>query len=114
MSTCTVFCIETDFSAYLVREYAGNVLRKILFFRDPLVGPFFLEQIFEAPQKSIIIFYRQQKSCYTHNYTIPKTPEIAGHTDGHRFLDVSHTIAPKGQKCSDIFSLFGPRYIMQQ
>ena len=78
------------------------------FFWDPLVVPFGLKAIFEDPQKSSMIFYRKDMEAKivlrTHNYVIPKTPKINGHTHGHRFLDVSDTISPKGKK-STIYEL---------
>ena len=71
------------------------------FFWDPLVVPFGLKAIFEDPQKSSMIFYRKDLTAKIMSRThmlflkLPKSPDAR--TDGHRFLDVSDTIAPKGQ-----------------
>ena len=71
----------------MVREYGGKFLRKNMFFWDPLVVPFLLEHIFGDPQKSSMIFYRKVLAAKimsrTHNYVIPKTPEIAARTRTH-------------------------------
>ena len=78
-----------------------NFYEKTRFFWDPLVVPFGLKAIFEDLQKSTMIFYRKDLTAKimlrTHMLflKLPKYPD--GRTHGHRFLDVSHTIAPKGQ-----------------
>ena len=74
---------------------------KTCFFWDPLFVHFLLNLSFEDPQKSNMIFYRKDLLAKimlrTHMLflKLQKSPDT--HTDGHRFLDVSHTIAPKGQ-----------------
>ena len=81
-----------------------NFYEKTRFFWYPLVVPFGLKAIFEDPQKSSMIFYRKDLTAKitlrTHMLflKLPKSSDTRTHT--HRFLDVSHTIAPKGQQWS--------------
>ena len=85
----------------MVREYGGKFLRKkTRFFWDPLVVPFGLKAIFEDPQKSSMIFYRKDLTAkiMLRTHMLFLKLQYFVHTHTHRFLDVSHTIAPKGQK----------------
>ena len=74
---------------------------KTCFLGDPLFVPFLLNLSYEVPQKSSMIFYRKDLPAKimsrTHMLFLKLQYFVHGQTHTHRFLDVSHTIAPKGQ-----------------